>query len=197
MADELAEKIHDAVEHGHESPLNSVIALMVALAATFMALAGVKDRNITLRMDKAQAKAVDTWNYYQSKSMKQNLAESTLDQISTLKATSAAATSELIEKRIANYEKQVARYEHEKGEVKDEAEGYEKHYEALNEQHDLFDLCDAGISVAIALLGVTALTKKRWLLAVASVFLVAGVFFGVAGFMNLPIHPEQLVSWLA
>ncbi len=195
--DELGEKINEAVEHGHDSPLNSIVALLVALAATFMALAGVKDRNIVLRMDRAQAKAVDTWNYYQSKSMKQNLAESTLDQLTTLKATAPATGAELVEKRVANYEKQVARYEHEKGEVKEEAEGYEKTYEKLNEQHDLFDLCDASISVSIALLGVTALTRKKWLMAVAGVFLLGGVFFGVAGFINLPIHPEHLVSWLA
>ena len=95
------------------------------------------------------------------------------------------------------YKKQVARYDHEKGEVKEEAEGYEKKYEALNQQHDLFDLCEAALSVGIALLGVTVLTKKRWLLAVASVFLMTGVFFGVAGFMNLPVHPESAVKWLA
>ena len=195
--EELGEKVTEAVEHGHGSPLNSVVALLVALSATFMALAGVKDRNITLRMDRAQAKSVDTWNYYQSKSMKQNLAEATLDQLTTIKATAPPSGAELVEKRIANYEKQVKRYDHEKGEVKEEAERYEKTYEALNEQHDLFDLCDAAISVAIALLGVTALTKKKWLLAVAGVFLLGGVFFGVAGFMNLPIHPEHLVSWLA
>ena len=73
----------------------------------------------------------------------------------------------------------------------------EKKYEALNGQHDLFDLCEAALSVGIALLGVTALTKKWPLLYVASMFLISGVFFGVAGFMNLPIHPERLVSWLA
>jgi hypothetical protein len=194
---ELGEKVSEAVEHAHESPLGSIVALLVALAATFMALASVKDRNITLRMDQAQAKAVDTWNYYQAKSMKQNLAESTLDELTTIKATSPAAGAETVEKRIANYEKQVTRYEHEKGEVKEEAEGYEKRYEALNQQHDLFDLCDAAISVAIALLGVTALTKKRPLLYVACVFLAGGVFFGIAGFMNWPIRPEHLVSWLA
>jgi hypothetical protein len=53
------------------------------------------------------------------------------------------------------------------------------------------------LSVGIALLGVTALTKKRWLLAIASAFLVGGVFFGLAGFMNWPIHPESAVKWLA
>ena len=197
MADELGEKIHEAMEHGREGGgLGSTVALLVALAATFMALASVKDRNITLRMNQAQAKAIDTWNYYQAKSMKQNLAESTLDELTTLNASTAAGAAEA-GKRIDSYKKSVSRYEHEKGEIKEEAEGYEKKYEALNQQHDLFDLSEAAMSVAIALLGVTALTKKRWLLAVAAVFLVTGAFFGVAGFMNLSIHPERLVSWLA
>ena len=195
--DELGEKVTEAIEHSHGSGLGSIVALLVALAATFMALASVKDRNITLRMDRAQAKSVDTWNYYQAKSTKQNLAEATLDQLITMKAAAPAAAGAEIDKRIGDYRKQASRYEHEKGEVKEEAEGYEKKYEALNEQHDLFDLCDAAISVAIALLGVTALTRKKWLLGVAAVFLVAGVFFGVAGFMNWPIHPESAIKWLA
>jgi hypothetical protein len=188
MAEELSERIHEAIEHGHGSPLNSIVALLVALAATFGAISSVKDRNITLRMNQAQAKAIDTWNYYQAKSMKQNLAEATLDQMTAVNGAPAA---------LDHYRQLVKRYDHEKGDVKEEAEGYEKKYEALNQQHDLFDLCEAGIAVAIALLGVTALTKKRALLAVAVVFLAAGVFFGVAGFTNMNIHPEHLVSWLA
>ena len=197
---ELAEKIGETVEHsehpGH-SGLGSIVALLVALAATFVALVSVKDRNITLRMDQAQAKSVDTWNYYQAKSTKQNLAEATLDELVALKGAAPAAAAAAIEKRITDYEKQVKRYEHEKGEVKEEAEGYEHKYESLNQQHDLFDLSDAAMSVAIALLGVTALTRKKWLLGVAAVFLLTGVFFGVAGFMNWQIHPESAVKWLA
>ena len=73
----------------------------------------------------------------------------------------------------------------------------EKRYETLNSRHDLFDLCDAAMSVAIALLGVTALTRRRWLLGVAVVFLAIGAFFGVAGFAGLPIHPETAIKWLA
>ncbi len=197
MAEEFSDRIKEAVEHGHESPLANTVAILVALAATFVALVSVKDRNITLRMDQAQAKAIDTWNYYQAKSMKQNLAEATLDQLTATRSGASPATAADVDKRIANYEKQVARYDHEKAEVKEEAEGYEKRYEDLNGRHDLFDLCDAAMSVAIALLGVTALTKKRWLLGVASVFLLIGLFFGVAGFAALPIHPETAVKWLA
>jgi hypothetical protein len=197
---ELGEKVSETIhehEHGHSSGLGSIVALLVALAATFVALASVKDRNITLRMDQAQAKSVDTWNYYQAKSTKQNLAEATLDELMALKGAAPAAAAPEIEKRITEYEKQVKRYEHEKGEVKEEAEGYEHKYESLNEQHDLFDLSDAAMSVAIALLGVTALTRKKWLLGVAAVFLLTGAFFGVAGFMNWGIHPESAIKWLA
>ena len=64
-------------------------------------------------------------------------------------------------------------------------------------RHDQFDLSEAAMSVAIALLGVTALTRKRWLLGVAGVFLAVGVLFGVAGFLNWNIHADALVSWLA
>ena len=190
---ELGEQIHEAVEHAHEhnSRLTSMVALLVALSATFGALASVKDRNITLRMNQAQAKSIDTWNYYQAKSMKQNLAEATLDELGAMPASPEVAS------RLDNYRKQVVRYDHEKGEVKDEAEGYEKKYEALNQQHDLFDLCEAALSVGIALLGVTALTRKWALFYVGCVFVALGVFFGLAGFMNLPIHPESLASWLA
>ena len=184
---ELEERIHEAVEHGGGS-FGNVIALLVALAATFVAISSVKDRNITLRMNQAQAKAIDTWNYYQAKSMKQNLAEATLDQMTAVKAAPES---------IEHYKKSAARYEKEKDQVKEEAEGYEKKYEELNGQHDLFDLSDAAMSVAIALLGVTALTRKKWLLGVAGVFLVLGAFFGVSGFLNLPIHPESAVKWLA
>ncbi len=197
MAEELSERIKEAVEHGHESSLGNTVAILVALAATFVALVSVKDRNITLRMDQAQAKAIDTWNYYQAKSMKQNLAEATLDQLTAARGSAPAAAAADLDKRIANYEQQVSRYDHEKGEVKDEAERYEKRYEELNSRHDLFDLCDAAMSVAIAMLGVTALTRKRWLLGVAAVFLAVGVFFGAAGFAGLPIHPEAAVKWLA
>jgi hypothetical protein len=198
VSEELSERIKEAVEHGHhESGLGNTIALLVALAATFVALVSVKDRNTTLHMDQAQAKAIDTWNYYQAKSMKQNLSEATLDQLTAARGSAAAAAAADLDKRIATYEKQVKRYDHEKGEVKEEAEGYEKRYEVLNSRHDLFDLSDAAMSVAIALLGVTALTRKRWLLGVAVLFLAVGVFFGVAGFAGLNIHPETAIKWLA
>src|SRR5260221_2039563 len=122
---ELGETISEAVERAGESRLNSTVAILVALATTFVALMSVKDRNLTLGMMQAEAKAVDTWNYYQAKSTKQNLAEATRDELVALKSVSPTPPSgggaAQLDKRIEDYHGQAARYDHEKEEVKKEA----------------------------------------------------------------------------
>jgi hypothetical protein len=196
---ELDEAVGGAVEQGRDSRLNSIIAALVAVAATLMALDNIKDGNVTQAMAQAQAHGVDAWSYYQAKSTKQNLAEATIDQLQVMRwsmpVTVAAAAD--LDKKIASYQAQVVRYEKEKNDIKAQAEGYQAEYDRLNVHDDQFDLSDAGFSVAIALLGVTALTRKRWLLAFAAVFLSVGFLFGLAGFFNWSLHPDRLMSWLS
>ena len=194
---DLDEKISEAVEQARESRLNSIVALLVAIAATLMALDNIKDGNVGQAMTLAQAHTVDTWSYYQAKSTKQNLAEATLDTLQALRVAAPADKTADLDKRIAAYQAQVARYEKEKNDVKSQAEGYQAEYDRLNLHDDQFDLSDAGFSVAIALLGVTALTRKRWLLGVAAVFLTIGLVFGLAGFFEWGLHPDILMRWLS
>ena len=196
---DLDETINSAVEHARESRLNSIVAVLVALAATLMALDNIKDGNVTQAMSQAQTHAVDAWSYYQAKSTKENLAEATIEQLQALRATAPSGSAGLadLDKRIALYQSQSARYEKEKGEIKAQAEGYERDYDRLNLHDDQFDLSDAGFSVAIALLGVTALTRKRWLLGFAGLFLLIGVVFGLAGFFSWSLHPGGVMAWLS
>ncbi|HEX9366347.1 MAG TPA: DUF4337 domain-containing protein [Vicinamibacterales bacterium] len=196
---ELDEAVSGAIEHARESKLNSIVAILVALAATMMALDNIKDGNITQAMEQAETHAVDAWSYYQAKSTKQNIAEATIDQLQALRATIAVGNAALadIDKKIAAYQAQVVRYEKEKADIKAQAEGHQREYERLNLHDDQFDLSDAGFSVAIALLGVTALTRKRWLLGLAGVFLLVGVIFALAGFFAWSLHPDALMSWLS
>ena len=71
---DLDETITSAVELAGDSRLNSIVAILVALAATLMGLDNIKDGNITQAMAQAQTRAVDAWSFYQAKSTKQNLA---------------------------------------------------------------------------------------------------------------------------
>jgi hypothetical protein len=189
--------IKDAVEHGRESHLNSIVAILVAVTATFMALCNIKDGNITQAMAQAQSRAVDTWSYYQAKSTKQSLAEAAVDQLVALKLVSSAEARPAIEKMIADNKTRVTRYEKEKGDIKREADGYQKMYDELNTHDDQFDLSEAALSVCIALFGVTALTQKRWLLGVAGALMAIGFFFALAGFFAWKVHPDALFTWLS
>ena len=53
------------------------------------------------------------------------------------------------------------------------------------------------MSVAIALAGVTALTRKRWLLGLALLFAGFGGVLGVAGFLGWSLHPDALARLLS
>ena len=195
---DVSETINEAVERASDSRLNSAIALLVSIAATFMALCNVKDGNIVQGMAQAQANAVDQWSYYQAKGTKQNLAEATLDQLQLQRAMLADPKfAALLDEKIAIYQKQVKKYEKEKADIRANAEGQQKEYDRLNLHDDQFDMSDACLSVAIALFGVTALTKKRWLLAVACVFMFFGLLFGLAGFFAWSIHPDFLAKFLS
>ena len=70
-------------------------------------------------------------------------------------------------------------------------------YDALNYRDDQFDLSDALLASAIALLAVTALTRLWPLYFAALVPTFFGALMGVAGLAALPIHPDALVKLLS
>ncbi|HSS01292.1 MAG TPA: DUF4337 domain-containing protein, partial [Kofleriaceae bacterium] len=192
---DIDEKISDAIEKARESRLNSVIAVFVALTATFMALNNVKDGNIVQAMQQAQANGVDSWAYYQAKGTKENLAISAREQIELIRDTTANPTPEvkaLLDKRIAEYAALEKKYAGEKEDIKQQAEGFQKQDDALNVHDDQFDMADAIMSVCLALFGITALTRKRALLAVAIGFACLGTILGLAGFLGWDMHPDWL-----
>ena len=173
--------------------LNSLIALVVAVTATFTALCNVKDGNIVQAMAQDQASSVDAWAYYQAKGTKQNLAEAVLDQLTLERDMNPALAAEARQKldaKIADYGQRVKTYEAEKAEIKQKAEGYQSDYDRLNIHDDQFDLAEALMSVSMALLGITALTRKRSLLVVGIVMASVGALFGLAGFFRWAIHPD-------
>ncbi len=197
---DIADTVAEAVEKGRESRLNTAVAALVAVSATFMALCNVKDGNVVQAMSVAQASGVDEWAYFQAKGTKQNLAEQTTDQLTLQKAlagpTLSAENGLLLDKKIAEYAAKAKLYEQEKGEIKAKAEGFQKEYDALNVHDDQFDIAEASLSISIALFGVTALTQKRWLLGIALTFALFGATLGLAGFLGWNLHPDFVARLL-
>ena len=193
---EISEVVQETLEPKSESSLNSWIAVLVALTATMMAICNIKDGNIVQGMTQAQARGVDAWTYYQAKSTKQLLSENMAEQVKTQLATAstlAPTARTLLEEKARQYLGEAQRYEKEKEEIKTKAENFEKEYDELNTHDDQFDMADAVFTIAIALYGITALVKKKWLLIFALALTILGVIFGLSGFLGWSLHPD----WLA
>ena len=197
---EIADTVSEAVEKAGGSRINTIVAVSVALTATFMALCNVKDGNIVQAMAQEQASAVDAWAYYQSKSTKENMAQAALDQLELQRDLAVNPTPEaraLMEKKLAEYAARVKHYETDKLAIEKTAQGHMTEYVRLNFHDDQFDMAEALMSIAIALFGITALTQRRWLLVTALVFAGVGALMGLAGFMGLNVHPNFLANLLS
>jgi Domain of unknown function (DUF4337) len=204
---ELGDTVNEAVErsragdeHGGETgardrggkfTLNAIVAISVAVTATCSALFHVKDENISEKMSHVQAKSVDAWAYYQAKGTKLNIAEAAIDNLRLEKELTPGLGAEargILDRKIAAYGDKIRHYESEKQEIKATAEGLEADYDHLEARDDQFDMAEATASVAIALLGITALTQRRRLLYLAWAFAALGLIIGLAGFAGLSLR---------
>jgi hypothetical protein len=190
-ADERGEAERGAPERIGRFTLNAIVAISVAVTATCSALLHVKDENVSEKMSHVQAKQVDAWAYYQAKGTKLNIAEAALDNLRLERDLTPGLGAEaraILDRKIAAYGDKIRHYESEKAEIKATAEGYEDEYDRLEARDDQFDMAEATASVAIALLGITALTQRRRLLYVAWAFAAVGLIIGAAGFAGLGLH---------
>lgn len=190
----------DLIEQAAEARtarLNATVAITVAALATFMGICKVKDDNIVQGMQQAQVNKLDYWAYYQARNIRAELAETTATQLELAKGAAPAAQAEAYDRAIAGYRAKAADQLKKREELRVLAEDAQTTYEGLNRRDDQFDLSDALLAIAIALLAVTALTKLWPLYLVAMVPTAFGVVMGVAGLADLPIHPNMLFKLLS
>lgn len=187
---DINETIQESVDHAGESKLNARIAVWVAITATIMALCNVKDGNVVQAMQQAQADNIDAWSYFQAKSTKQTQAENTLVLI---RLQHLPGSDSLIK----TYEADIKRYDAEKKEIQKQAEGFKNQYNAINLFDDQFDMTDALLSISIALFGITALTKKRWLFYFAAGVSALGMLYGLTAFMGISLHNDFVAKILS
>lgn len=180
---EIVDTIQEATENAGKNKINALVAVFVAVTATFMAICNVKDGNIVQAMDQAQAHSLDAWSYYQSKSTKQATIESVLE-LARLQRVPGVDTI------VRKYEAQVARYDKEKAEIKKQAEDYQKQYDDLNLFDDQFDMTEALMTISIAMFGIASLTQRKWLLWFAAGMSGLGFVLGLAAFLKVSLHSD-------
>jgi len=173
-----------------KSRLNNLVAVSVALLATFMGLCQGKSGNVSQAMEQQQATALDQWNFSQARNIRQEIAEATA---SLLKVQLLAATPDqkpAITAELTSYTALIAEYHAKKADNKKQAEEAQVAYDELNLHDDQFDLSDAMLAIAISLMALTSLTQKRWLYYLALVPTAIGVIMGLAGLFGWHIHSD-------
>jgi hypothetical protein len=179
------------------SRLNAIVAITVAILATFMGVGKIKDDNIVQAMQQAQADKLDNWAYYQARTIRADVAQATLEQLKLQSQTQSGANAAAYKDSIAKYEgiakDQLAKRE----DLRKAAEEDQKTYDALNRHDDQFDLSDALLAIAIAMLAVTALTSMWALYFAALIPTGFGIVMGLAGLLGWSLHPDALMALLS
>ena len=164
-----------------DKALNRRVAITVVILSVFMGLCGIKDGNIVQAMQQAQSASVDGWNEYQATRLKLHMEE--------MAQASGAAKPDQAQAQIAKYTKESA-------ELKATALAAKDDYDHNNFRDDQFDLSDGLASIALATTAISALVELWWLLYVGWIAGGLSVLFMVAGFAQLPIHPDAIIGFL-
>ncbi|MBK7052010.1 MAG: DUF4337 domain-containing protein [Rhodoferax sp.] len=149
-------------DHGSGGMINQIAmftAIIATVGAVFGYMGGATQANAGLYKNNAAIKkteASNQWNYFQSKSTKQSLAELARDLAPDDKK--------------ATYQSKVDRYEKEKGEIKviadkleADATQWDKQSDEQMHQHHRWAQSTTVLQVSIALAAIALLTKKKWL----------------------------------
>jgi hypothetical protein len=180
-----------------KAQLNTMVAISVALLATFMGICKVKDDNIVQAMQQAQADKIDNYSWYQARNIREEVAKATVAQLTAQAAGANPQTKSAIDQQIKTYQAIVQDQADKKKIQQADADKADQTYNELNFHDDQFDLSDALLALAISLLAVTALTQKRWLFGLAMFPTLFGVVMGLAGLLGWHIHPNLLTKLLS
>ena len=93
--DDETKKTKGAAAQKARNQLNTLVAISVALLATFMGICKVKDDNIVQAMQQAQANKIDNYSWYQARNIREDIARATVTQL-TVQATSAPPQAQAV-----------------------------------------------------------------------------------------------------
>lgn len=177
----IEEAVHEHVHGGEASghSLNSKVGVAVAITATVMALMNIRSQDVVQDMALTSSEVNNAWAYFQSKSLKQHLAENSRALLES-GATVAGAAGAQLQPTIDRYASEVVRYDNEKKEIQRKAEELERERAHLQAQNARFGASEAAFSLSLALFGLTALTQRRALLALGIVFALVGLGAGLS-----------------
>ena len=172
--DELEEHVHHA-----KDSFEKIIAANMAIVAALLAIVSVLGQHYNTEELLKQQQSSDQWAYYQAKDIRRYVAQSTQDVLAQGQSAQkglpqGAATS--------RYSADAVRYTTEENKIKDEAGKLEKERDESGKKATQFHIGEVFLEVAIVLLSLSILSKRRVLAYAGFASAVFGVVWSTRGF---------------
>lgn len=158
--EEVAEHVHEA----HE-PYDKVVAGTMAIIAALLAVVSVLGQHFTTEKVVNQQLASDQWAYYQAKDIRRYVAQVTADDLTAMKAPSAA---------LQKYAQDANRYKAQSNDIQEKARDFERERDKAGAQADRFHFGEVFLEVAIVFSSLAILLKRK-------PFFLAGVVLALIG----------------
>ncbi|MBV8492890.1 MAG: DUF4337 domain-containing protein [Alphaproteobacteria bacterium] len=196
-AHEIAEKIHEDEEAEAHSgsareAFRRVAAIYVGVIAMLLAIASLGGAEATKEMLNANIHASDTYAFYQAKSIRQTVYQTSASELELLRGGGAAITpsdsaqaAELVKK----YRDTATRYESDpstgegKKELIEKAHDWEHARDHAAAQLPNFEYAEALFQIAIVLGSVAIVAASSWLLGLSGILAVFAVLLAVNGYL--------------
>jgi hypothetical protein len=166
----LTEEIHEVAEHARETWLRWA-AMLSALFAVMAAVSSLEAAHFANDAMLAQIHASDQWGYYQAKGIKGMLMES---EENILKQLHKPAPAD---------EARATRYHEEQQQIKEKAEELAHESEQLMKKHEVLSRAVTLCQIAISLVAIAALTKRRRFVLGSCLLAAAGGVFLAEGLL--------------
>ena len=177
-------ELEHAAQHepaGMAGQLAVITAILATVGAMFSYMGGATQANAGLHKNDAAIKkteASNQWNYYQSKSSKQNLSE--------------LAVELAPDARKSFYLDEIKRYKTEKNDIKLAAEKLEAESKAFDDrsaeqmhQHHRWAQATTALQIAIAMAAIALLTKRKWLEYAVFGLSTVGLVLGALAYLHI------------
>ncbi len=181
--------------HGHIEGANKNIAMLIAVLALVLAVAETLGKSAQTAALNINIEAANLWNFFQAKTIRGTVLKTAAEEAELDLAAAGAQGREAIEKRIADWKKNAARYdsEPETGEGRKELAARAKAAEAKRDRslaaYHHFELASAAVQIAIVLASATVITGALWLTWVSISLGVLGIIFcGIGFFAPQSVH---------
>src|SRR6266699_6466838 len=112
--------------------LNTLVAISVALLATFMGICKVKDDNIVQAMQQAQADKIDSYSWYQARNIREEVARATVAELTALATTAPPQAQTVYQEQIKAFQAVAQEQDDKKKIQQEDAERADKTYNELN-----------------------------------------------------------------